>query len=512
MMHPRRSRKKLLLVLTIALFSSFVLLTTGSASAQVVITVPGDQPTIQSAIDAAAPGDTVLVAPGTYFENINFRGKAITVESEQGPEVTIIDGNLAGPVAIFTSGEGRASILRGFTLQRGDAGTEHGFDGGGVRIDGSSPTVQGNIITNNRACSGGGGIDADFSSALIEGNRITNNVQFGCSGGPGGGGISVGGEGQTEVIDNVIVGNSWDSSSGGGITLFAAGAPTIMGNVIRANSVYDAGGGIWIVNHSDALIVQNLIVDNRAARGGGIYWSVPSGNRGPLVVNNTIARNQGQGSGIFAAGFDAQVQLFNNIVVGASGLSAIYCDQFYDPSPPVLRSNNVFSPGAAAYGGTCGDPTGTNGNISADPLFVDATTNDYHLGPGSPSIDAGDNTAPDLPATDIDGDQRIINGQVDQGVDEYSVSVRPPDPPTDLTATRDHKSAIVSWSPPSTDGGSPVLSYTVSVSDGRTVTVDASVTSVTFDGIKKKQTYTFSVVATNAIGSSDPASVTLPAD
>jgi hypothetical protein len=114
---------------------------------------------------------------------------------------------------------------------------------------------------------------------------------------------------------------------------------------------------------------------------GGIYWGVPSGDRGPLLVNNTIADNRGQGSGIFAGGFDAQAQLFNNIVVAAPGQSAVYCDPFYDPSPPIFMSNNVFSSGAAAYGGTCGDPTGTNGNISADPLFVDPAGTDYHLGP-----------------------------------------------------------------------------------------------------------------------------------
>jgi hypothetical protein len=511
-MHSRHHRRMWPFFLALALFVSVaVLLPAESASAQSVITVPGDNPTIQGAIDAAAPGDTVLVAPGTYFENINFHGKAITVESDQGPEVTVIDGNLAGPVVTFTSGEGRASILHGFTLQRGDASIEHGYDGGGVRIYGSSPTVQGNVITNNRACDSGGGIDADFSSALIQGNLITNNRQFGCSGGVGGGGVSVGGEGQTQVIDNVIAGNSWASSSGGGMTLFAAGAPTIMGNVIRANSAYGEGGGMWIVNHSDALIVQNTIIGNQAAQGGGIYWGVPSGSRGPILVNNTIADNQGQGSGIFATGFDAQAELFNNIVLGASGQSAIYCEQYYDPSPPVLKSNNVFSAGAAAYEGACGDLTGTNGNISADPLFVDPTSSDYHLGASSPSIDAGDNAAPNLPATDIDGDQRIINGQVDQGVDEYGVSARTPSAPTNLTATRNRKTATVSWSPPSADGGSPIISYTVTVSDGRTVTVDAAITSVTFDGIKKKETYTFTVVATNAVGSSDPASVTLPA-
>jgi hypothetical protein len=510
-MQARRLHKKFPLVLMIALFSSVVsLLSTGSASAQVVITVPGDRPTIQSAIDVAAAGDTVLVAPGTYFENINFQGKAVTVESEQGPEVTIIDGNLAGPVVTFTSGEGRDSVLRGFTLQRGDATQQGSYTGAGVKIVSSSPTVQGNIITNNRASDGGAGIEARLSSALIEDNLITNNRQFAGSGGVGGGGIVVIYEGQTEVIDNVIMGNSWGSNFGGGITLFAAGTPTIKGNVIRANSAYEGGGGMWIVNHSDALIVQNVIVGNQAGQGGGIYWGVPVGDRGPLLVNNTIADNLGQGSGIFATGADAQVQLLNNIVVGAPGEQAIDCGPFSD-GPPILRSNNVFSPGAPAYGGTCGDPTGTNGNTSADPLFVDPTSNDYHLGAGSPSIDAGDNTAPGLPATDIDGDQRIINGQVDQGVDEYGLSARRPGPPTNLTATRDRKTATVSWSPPSTDGGSQVVSYTVNVSDGRTATVDTAITSVTFDGIRRKQTYRFSVVAMNAIGSSDPASVTLPA-
>jgi hypothetical protein len=505
-MHPSPHRMKVLSSLTlISLVMLAVLLPAEPASAQAVINVPGDSPTIQGAIDVAAPGDTVLVAPGTYFENINFGGKAITVESAQGPEATIIDGNLAGSVVTFVSEEGLASVLRGFTLQRGFAG----FEGGGVKISSSSPTVVGNIITNNRACTGGAGISADFSSARIQDNLITNNSQIYCGGG-GGGGISVGGAGQAQIIDNVITGNSF--SYGGGIELFAAGAPTIRGNVIRANTASTFGGGMYIVNQSDASIVQNTIIGNQAGQGGGIYWLVPSGARGPLLVNNTIADNQGQGSGIFAGGFDAQAQLFNNIVVGASGQSAVYCDPFYDPAPPILMSNNVFSAGAAAYEGTCGEPTGTDGNISADPLFVDPAGTDYHLAAGSPSIDAGDNAAPELPAVDIDGDQRIFNGRVDQGVDEFgSFPATTPSAPTDVTATRLRKTATVRWSPPSSDGGSPIFSYTVTVSDGRTLTVDASITSVTFDEIRKKTAYAFTVVASNAVGSGDPASVTLPA-
>jgi parallel beta-helix repeat protein len=505
-MHPSPHRMKVLSSLTlISLVLLAVFLPAESASAQAVINVPGDSPTIQGAIDLAGPGDTVLVAPGTYFENLNFGGKAITVESAQGPEATIIDGNQAGSVVTFVSGEGPSSVLRGFTLQRGLAG----FDGGGMNILSSSPTVVGNIITDNRACTGGAGISARFSSARIEGNLITNNSGSFCSG-ISGGGISVGGAGQVQIIDNVITGNSASSGFGGGIELFAAGAPTIRGNVIRANTA-SFGGGIHIVNQSDASIVQNLITGNQAGQGGGIYWLVPSGARGPLVVNNTVAGNQAGtlGSGIFAGGFDAQAQLFNNIVMGASGQSAVYCDPFYDPAPPILMSNNVFSAGATAYGGTCGDPTGTNGNISADPLFVDPAGNDYHLAAGSPSIDAGDNSAPELPAVDFDGDPRIVGGIIDQGVDEFGVTPLP-SAPRDLTAIRLHKMAMVSWSPPTSDGGSPILSYTVTVSDGRRVTVDSSVTSVTFDEIKKKTPYTFTVVASNAVGPGDPASVTLP--
>ena len=74
---------------------------------------------IQTAITAATSGDTVLVHDGTYVENINFSGKAITVRSANGAAGTIIDGNASGSVVTFNSGEGSGSILDGFTIRNG---------------------------------------------------------------------------------------------------------------------------------------------------------------------------------------------------------------------------------------------------------------------------------------------------------------------------------------------------------------------------------------------------------
>jgi serine protease len=76
-----------------------------SAFAGNIIHVPANQPTIQAAINAAVNGDTVLVSPGTYVKNIDFKGKAITVKSSNGAKVTIVDGGNIGPVVTFASQE-----------------------------------------------------------------------------------------------------------------------------------------------------------------------------------------------------------------------------------------------------------------------------------------------------------------------------------------------------------------------------------------------------------------------
>src|SRR3954469_21219814 len=103
-----------------AVLGSVVVICGSFSAAQVTINVPSNQPTIQAGIDAASNGDTVVVAPGTYHEHIDFTGKAIEVKSSGGAASTIIDGDNTGTntgVVSFSSGESTSSILRGFTVQ-----------------------------------------------------------------------------------------------------------------------------------------------------------------------------------------------------------------------------------------------------------------------------------------------------------------------------------------------------------------------------------------------------------
>jgi parallel beta-helix repeat protein len=377
------------------------------------INVPKDQPTIQAGINAANNGDTVLVAPGKYVENINFNGKTIKVTSAKGPKVTVIDGNAAGPVAVFMTNDGAGSVLSGFTLQNGTST----LNGGGIYISGASATVKGNVVQSNSAGNFGGGIEINSGSPLIQGNIIRkNSASFG-------GGFSVEGPGSARILGNKIYGNT-GTSAGGGMILFDAGTPTIENNVIRSNSAEGGqgqGGGMWIVNDSDALIVQNLIFANSAAQGGGIYLSVPEQSVGPLLVNNTIIGGSGvpQGSAVWAGGFDDQVQFFNNLMIGLSGQNAVDCDGTYSQQPPTFTNNDAYSPKGTGFQGTCASQSNQNGNISASPKFVDPAKRNYQLLAGSHAINAGTTSAPDLPKKDLAGHRRIVDGKIDMGAYEH---------------------------------------------------------------------------------------------
>jgi hypothetical protein len=126
------------------------------------IHVPSQFPTIQAAIDASQDNDTIVVQPGTYTENIDYNGKAVTVTSTNplAPAVvasTILDGNQSGSVVTFDSGETQDSVLTGFTIRNG-SGTLINVKryGGGIYCGFQcTPTILRNVIVNNTADVGG---------------------------------------------------------------------------------------------------------------------------------------------------------------------------------------------------------------------------------------------------------------------------------------------------------------------------------------------------------------------
>jgi serine protease len=194
---------------TLLFISCILVFISVDSQAQTIRRVPANHPTIQQAINASVNGDTIVVSPGTYVENINFLGKAITVISESGPQVTVIDGNQLGPVVCFISGEGRSSVLDGFIIRNGSS-ADSSFQGGGIRMVNSSPTVIRNIITKNAGCEGIG-ISISSGSPLIQNNVITENTNQLCSGGLGGGGIFVFNGSTAQILDNTITGNFLNS-------------------------------------------------------------------------------------------------------------------------------------------------------------------------------------------------------------------------------------------------------------------------------------------------------------
>lgn len=497
-----RARGSLMAVLALALGSAVPISLAPPAQAAQVIHVPADQPTIQAAINAASSGDTIEVAAGTYSEHIDFLGKSVELWASSGADSTVIDGSGAtsGPVVLFSGGETSAAVLRGFTIANGPDD--------GVFVSNSSPTIVDNVIEGNTDS----GLESGFASPLVQGNTIRDNGRSGIFGG----GLYVRGESAATVLGNEITGNR--AIDGAGILLFASGHARVEGNVIRGNTAGSQGGGMWIVNDSPALITQNLIVDNTASEaGGGVYWGVPSGASDPLrLVNNTVARNLApRGSALLAGGYDEAVIVTNNVFSSASG-STVECDALYDPSPPSFRNNLSHAVSGPAWVGC--DPTGADGNLSADPGFVDpsGSPGDFRVSPGSPAVDAGSNGAPGVPAVDLEGNHRIADGNRDAQalIDLGAYELNAPDAPVAPTAASAAGSATVTWGPPSTDGGWPITGYVVTPYVGfyglAPTTFTSTATTQVVTGLSNGTTYRFRVQATNAVGTGSFSRVTNP--
>jgi hypothetical protein len=379
------------------------------------IRVPEDSSTIQEGIDAAADGDVVRVSAGVYRENITFRGKDISVESRDGPEVTTILGDGTNAVVRFETREPLTATLSGFTI-RGGHGVPVISAGGGVFVFfGASATIRNTVIVENRACNGGG-IAVYGGPVLLESNFIANNEPPYplCKASLGGGIYLARGSKKSEVLGNVIYGNI--SSMGGGVFVF--GTAIIRDNLISDN-VSSMGGGINLtellgeIYANGVSIIENVIVRNRATWfGGGVALSVAP----RIFVNNTIADNDiswsnsgGSAMGIGSLVTHTETFMANNTFASNSLAPTLWVDQPSSP-PTFFTNNNSWNALGPPYGGNWPDQTGELGNNSADPLFIDSGAGDYHLQDGSPCIDNGRNDVPGLAEYDFEGNPRIVDG------------------------------------------------------------------------------------------------------
>jgi len=308
-----------------------VLLTTAAFPA--TIYVPDNYSTIQGAINASSTGDTIIVRPGTYVENIGFMGKAITLQSEQGAAVTIIDGSQTWAVVSFTKGEARDSVLDGFTLTNGRS-----YEGGGIRCDRSSPSIINNVITQNesRGCSGAG-IHLEHASPLIKGNDITDNESD-----RSGGGIAC--EYSSPTIEENYISNNFCDIDAGGIMVAGLSSAEILKNTIVQNEAWGYGGGI-VCSNAKALVFDNTIKQNRADDGaGGILCRYDA----PIIFRNDISHNQTGGNG-GAVSCSSDAYIVKNTIIwnwadGSGG--GIYCT-----GNATINGNFISTNDAAGYWG-----------------------------------------------------------------------------------------------------------------------------------------------------------------
>jgi parallel beta-helix repeat protein len=463
-MNGMKKTKRLLLT------ALFMLLKISTLLAQNTIHVPGDATTIHDGIDLARSGDTVLVAPGTYNDNIDFKGKAITVTSGAtsfaDASSTVIHGSGDGPVVAFQTGETSGSVLKGFTIEGGHTNPDNCFLGGGVYVNSASPTISNNAVINNANY----GIYVEGqSSPMIESNNIKGNFYSGI-------GATAACAGHSTGVNGL----------GRGINLVNADSPQIIGNTIEENdttrnlipgSSPRTGAGIF-VDRTKSILLKNNIVRNNIAQGESGIYVLPQYEvtQQMVVVQNLVYGNRPPDSaqtgriGVqveIAGGITPRPTLIevNNIIYGGQSLlwnygpSIIENNIFANPipsldplsyngglmcldpeaadSPLTIKNNDSYIAGQSPY-----YPCNLgSGNISTDPQFRDPANGDFRGQDSSPTVATGDINAPGIPTADLDNKARTVCGKIDMGVYEL----------------RPHPTVTISSSANPTPGGTSIV-------------------------------------------------------
>ena len=422
--------------------------------------VPSQYTAIQAAIDDCNDGDVVIVAPGTYTgdgnRDISFEGKAITVRSTEpnDPNIvarTVIDcrGTQTNPHRAFHfhNGEGKNSVVAGLTITNGygpDAQVEQYISAGGaIYCNQSNPTIANCIITDNTAFMGAGLCNTASSSPIVTNCTFRDNSAWLAppyGGGAGGGMLnydssptvtacmftgsraSHGGAmhngGSSPTIADCLFTDNSTSHTGAGMHNRDGSNPTVSNCKFIRNSAGSSGGGIFNFTGSNPIVINCLFNDNSADKHGGGMCNDSS--RSPRVVNCTFSGNSALRDGGGICDRRSSNPKLTNCIFWANRDSG-----GEDESAQVHKSDHGPVINYCCIQGLTGK-LGGKGNISADPAFVHPTTGDYHLLPSSPCINAGHpNYVAVAGETDIDGDPRVLEGRIDMGIDEFTVTLAP---------------------------------------------------------------------------------------
>ena len=385
--------------------------------------VPGDLPTIQEAVDAAFEGQVIIIRPGTYTgdgnRDIDFKGKAITIMSENGPETCIIDCQGTEDDHhrgfYFHSDETSSSVVEGLTITNG-----YHDEGGAIYCTGDSdPIIRNCVFGNNTAASKGGAFYNDDSNPIIITCQFNNNY-VGVPDANTGEGGAIYNAGSSPQIISAVFANNFAQNSGGAIyngstevckpdpgtticTQWSPGLPRICLNWITLPCIpppcYQICVGFAPIDplHPNLSICTQWITicppcppichDQRSL---------------PILRNCTFVGNTSTN------GFALDLDENNSITLQN-------CILWENSPEQVSNSERVNVSYSNLQGGFDGE-----GNINDDPLFVDPDNGNYRLQANSPCINAGDpNILIGQYETDLDGNPRIVDGRIDMGAYEF---------------------------------------------------------------------------------------------
>ena len=370
---------------------------------------------------SSGPGSTIKLINNIITNNTTYGthgrgvgGGVYVVSSQTTSTIILTDNSIAensgheyggGVYVSFAETSGTTITLTNNDIKNNKINMRQG---GGVFLRAGTISCTNNNIKNNSVGEHGGGAILYANTINFSKNDIKNN-----SSGYTGGGVSFSGTVVT-LSDNNITENS--SGSGGGIAI-DAGTILLTNNIIAGNSASSSGGGLSVSPSIILNLINNTITENSVSgSGGGVYFNI-GGGAVAHVYNNIIWGNEAQtdGDDIFIAGYGPTKEFYYN------------------------NFHEIAGTGTWDYS--------SGNNIDVAPLFVDSANGDYQLSAGSLCINAGTNTAPQLPSTDIDGYPRIGDGVVDMGAYEHSTTeLHPADTNQNWNLEADESSAYgVAW-------------------------------------------------------------------